>query len=117
VTIAASNGTGLRARIVVEDAAFDTFWAAYPRQVGKDAARAAWRKRNPTSELVTQILAALEWQRRSDQWIRDGGRFVPNPATWLNQGRWQDEPSTTPHVSKQTIALGRAGEAFLGSKS
>ena len=35
------------------------------------------------------VLKALEWQIDSKKW-RDG--YIPNPATYLNQGRWEDEP-------------------------
>ena len=51
----------------------------------------AWAKLNPGDELVTVILAAVARQKRTEQWTRDGGKFVPYPATWLNQKRWEDE--------------------------
>lgn len=70
------------------DAAFEKFWAAYPKKVGKDAARKAFGKRDPA--LVGQMVQALEWQLQREQWQREDGRFIPNPATWLNQGRWED---------------------------
>lgn len=70
---------------------FDRFWAAYPNKVGKDAARRAWAKRKPSEELLKQMLEALEEQKCTKKWTVEGGRFVPNPATWLNQGRWEDE--------------------------
>ncbi len=70
-------------------AGFEAFWAAYPNKVGKDAARTAWRKRHPTAELTAKIVAAVEAQKSWPKW-QEG--FIPNPATWLNQGRWQDEP-------------------------
>lgn len=73
------------------DALFDTFWKAYPRKVGKDEARKAFDKRKPTPELLNAILAAIEVQRQTLDWQKDGGQFIPHPATWLNQGRWQDE--------------------------
>src|SRR5262249_28192790 len=96
--------------------AFDAFWTAYPKKVGKDAAWNAWRKRHPTPDLAT-ILTALEWQQTQDAWLRDGGRYVPNPATWSNQGRWEDEPVATPHLSDKTLNLARAGQAFLKDES
>ena len=68
--------------------AFDEFWKAYPRKVGKDAAFKAWDKKKPPLEAV---LKALTVQRSCDQWQKEGGQFVPHPATWLNQGRWKDE--------------------------
>ena len=58
------------------------------KKVGKKAAQKAYRKANVPAGT---LLAALERQKRSDQWSRDGGRYIPNPATWLNQGRWEDE--------------------------
>lgn len=73
------------------DALFESFWKAYPRKVGKDEARKAFDKRKPTPELLNALLAAIEVQRQSLPWLKDGGQFIPHPATWLNQGRWQDE--------------------------
>jgi len=67
---------------------FDDFWKAYPRKVGKDAARKAWAAKKPP---LDETLAAIEAQKGTDQWTKDGGKFIPHPATWLNQGRWQDE--------------------------
>ena len=71
--------------------AFDRFWGAYPRHQGKEAARKAWAKIRPDDALLAEMLAALERQRASDQWRRDGGQFIPYPATWLNGRRWEDE--------------------------
>jgi rRNA processing protein Gar1 len=68
--------------------AFETFWKAYPRKVGKDAARRAFAK---VKVPVETLVAAVEAQKASPQWTKDNGQFIPNPATWLNQGRWEDE--------------------------
>ena len=67
---------------------FDRFWAAYPKKVGKDAALRAFKK---TKVPVETMIQAIEAQKQSDQWQKSGGQFIPNPATWLNQGRWEDE--------------------------
>lgn len=72
--------------------AFERFWHAYPRKVGKDGARKAFERRHPTDALVAEMLAALDRQRHSADWRRDGGQYIPHPSTWLNDGRWQDEP-------------------------
>lgn len=67
---------------------FDRFWAAYPRKVGKQEARRAFAAvRAP----VETLLCALERQRDDPQWKREQGRYIPHPATWLRQGRWEDE--------------------------
>ena len=75
------------------DDAFDRFWSVYPRKTGKEAARKAFAKLKLPAETLAAILTALAWQCKSDQWTRDNGQYVPNPATYLNQGRWQDEPA------------------------
>lgn len=71
------------------NAGFDLFWQAYPVKTAKDRALKAWQKRSPDDALTTLMLAAIERQRQSRKW-REG--YIPNPATWLNDGRWQDEP-------------------------
>lgn len=70
------------------DDGFDLFWNAYPKKVGKDKALIAWKKKKPKLETVLQ---ALQWQKESDQWTKQGGQFIPNPTTYINEGRWQDE--------------------------
>ena len=107
-----ANGNGLRER-------FSEFWKAYPRRVGKEAAWRVWQKLKPASELVAQMLAALEWQCGQDTWTRDGGQFIPHPATWLNQQRWLDEPTTVrqpPAANKRVAGLMAGGQAFLNRR-
>lgn len=70
---------------------FDRFWQAYPKKVGKDDARKAFAKRKPDDSLLAAMLSTLAVQVNSQQWTRDEGQYIPNPSTWLNQGRWQDE--------------------------
>jgi len=38
------------------------------------------------------MMTALETQKASEKWLKDNGQYIPNPATWLNQRRWEDEP-------------------------
>lgn len=71
---------------------FELFWRVYPRRVGKGAALNAWKRLAPDTALTEQIIQAVKHQSVSEQWVKEGGRFVPNPATWLNQQRWLDEP-------------------------
>lgn len=71
---------------------FEEWYRAYPKHVAKGAALKAWTKINPTTEVRTHMLDALKWQRTQPQWLKDGGAYVPNPATYLNAAQWQDEP-------------------------
>ena len=72
---------------------FSKFWEAYPKKVGKQAARKAFDK-IPAS-VYPKLIPAIEAQKAGQQWQREGGRYIPNPATWLNQGRWDDEVGST----------------------
>lgn len=74
---------------------FDRFWAAYPRKVAKVTARRAFNKIKPDDALLKTMLEAIEYYQHTDQWTRDSGKFIPHPATWLRQKRWEDEMGET----------------------
>jgi len=67
---------------------FEEFWSAYPKKKNKDAAKKAWKKKNPP---LKEILEALEWQCKSQDWKKERGQFIPYPASYLNAGGWMDE--------------------------
>lgn len=67
---------------------FEKFWEAYPRKVGKGAAQNSWRKAKPP---LDRVLDAIRRARKSPDWLKERGAFIPHPATWLNQARWEDE--------------------------
>lgn len=73
------------------DGAFAEFWSAYPRKTAKGDAEKSWRKIAPNAALRERIMSAIAAQRESPQWAKDAGQFIPHPATWLNQRRWEDE--------------------------
>ena len=70
---------------------FDRFWAAYPRKEAREAARESFDEIEPDEELLETMIEAIEVWKKSDQWMREGGRFIPHPATWLTGKRWMDE--------------------------
>jgi hypothetical protein len=79
-------------------AEFDQFWAEYPRKEGKGAAEKAWEKASKLAEAET-IFADL----RGRQWNPDP-KFIPLPATYLNQRRWEDEQPTPRLTMAQELA-------------
>lgn len=79
----------------LQTTAFDEFWGAYPRKVGKQKAFEKWCIINPDDELKAKILAAVKEHSKSAQWQKDDGIFIPHPATWLYQRRWEDELKIT----------------------
>lgn len=73
-------------------AAFERFWDAYPRKVKRQDALKSWRRLAPDAALVETIVSAVGRQKQSQQWVKDGGEYIPHPTTWLNQRRWEDQP-------------------------
>lgn len=68
--------------------AFETFWSAYPKKVGKGTAEAAWA--NADMPELEVILKSLQKAKQSPAWIKEKGAYIPHPSTWLNQRRWED---------------------------
>ena len=79
---------------------FEVFWQHYPRRVGKLAAQRSFERTKVTDELLGEMLTALAWQKEQDQWRRG---YIPHPTTWLNQGRWLDEPDPRPLVPSPPV--------------
>lgn len=90
---------------------FNDFWKAYPKKVSKTSALKAWNKLKPDDNLVREILSALEQQKKSAQWQKDDGQFIPYPATWLNGRRWEDEQQAAP--SMPDYSYGTEGVDYL----
>ena len=95
------------------DTSFERFWQAYPKKVGKTAAKKAFQKVDVPLET---LLSAIERQKCGSQWSRDGGRYIPNPTTWLNQGRWEDEeyvPTTTAQTGNRVTTFYDVAEQMM----
>lgn len=70
---------------------FEQFWDKYPRKVDKKGTERVFARIKGIDELMPKILDALEKQKHSEQWNKDGGQYIPHPKTWLNQERWNDQ--------------------------
>lgn len=89
---------------------FEIFYSTYPRKVNRQKALQVWMKLKPPPQLVRVILRAVEEQKQSSQWTKDGGQFIPHPTTWLNGKRWEDEIKEESHgESKKIEPAGYAG--------
>ena len=71
---------------------FDKFWETYPKKSGKGYAKDCWNRISGVEEKLPKMLETINWQKQSEQWMRDNGQFIPMPSTWLNQERWDDQP-------------------------
>jgi hypothetical protein len=73
---------------------FEAFWGAYPNKIGKRGAATAFeraRKRVSFDELM-EGLSRYRSKQDDRPWC--------NPATWLNQDRWNDQPAAVVEQSK-----------------
>ena len=94
----------------LKDKRFNQFWTSYPRKEGKGAARKSWDKINPDAELFDKIMNAVQENiNRNPQWQKQNGQFIPHPATWLNQERWDDDISTLERDDYFTRELKKMG--------
>ena len=78
---------------------FTEFWNAYPRKVAKQNAAKAWSKTgaDDSQSLTATILADVK-RRVSGEWKGKEVQYIPHPATYLNQRRWEDESGATETV-------------------
>lgn len=89
---------------------FERFWSAYPKKIGKGDARKKFLKLKPNQQLFDQIMSALSAAKKTEQWTKNNGQFVPNPATWLNQSRWEDDYSGSTATNSASLDYGEENE-------
>lgn len=76
------------------DERFDKFWKAYPKRKDKKRAYKVFMKIKPDNELLQQMLDCIEREKKSLDWLKDNGQYIPYPSSWLNGERWNDEDIT-----------------------
>lgn len=69
--------------------AFEKFWELYPNKKAKPKAYSIFRSLSVLE--LDGISAALPKHIESEQWKKENGKYIPYPATWLNQRRWEDK--------------------------
>jgi hypothetical protein len=74
---------------------FERFWEHYPRKTAKQDAITAFVRIAPTDEDVDRWIHIVQQQTQANDWKRDGCKFCPFPATWLNGKRWTDTVEDT----------------------
>lgn len=80
-----------------EEQEFNQFWEEYPNHKGKkDAAKAFKRVIEKKETDFETMINAIHVQKKSYDWQKDNGRFVPMASTWLNGARWNDEFKPNP---------------------
>ena len=81
---------------------FNLFWKNYPRKVAKSDASKAFTKlikrQEDVEKFMSTLLASLDWWKRQPSWTKDGGKYIPYPATWLNSGHWEDSSESATKI-------------------
>lgn len=89
---------------------FDQFYAVYPKKRNRGEAEKAWKRINPNIELTNRIVLAVKSACGRQDWQKDGGQFIPYPASWLSAKGWEDEDQTQ---IKQSSIGGLPASLFL----
>jgi hypothetical protein len=81
----------------------EQFWEAYPRRVAKKAAMKALDNVRKSGEVPFEVLlsAVLTYARAV---AGKDVQYVAHPATWLNAGRWDDDPTAIAGAAKRSVA-------------
>ncbi|VXB76093.1 helix-turn-helix domain-containing protein [Pseudoclavibacter sp. 8L] len=68
---------------------FEKFYEVYPRKVGKVDARKAFAKaaRSTPAQYIVEGAARFAADPNLPE-----KQYIPHPSSWLNKGRWDDEP-------------------------
>ena len=69
---------------------FDSFWSTYPRKVAKPAAIKAWKAEKIKGADLVAMIDDIRVKQNSEEWLKNGGQFIPHPSTYINQRRWED---------------------------
>ena len=89
---------------------FASFWDAYPRKEGRQKALEAFAAVDAPLDL---LLSALDTQKKSKQWQKDDGAFIPMPANWLKDRRWEDATAPAALTARQLDEDERAAIAKM----
>lgn len=73
----------------IEQYGFKEFWKTYPRKINKKKCIEIW-KREEFYRIAKSIISDVELKIHTlEQW--KDPKFIPHPATYLNQERWLDK--------------------------
>ena len=70
---------------------FEKFWSFYPKKTHREPAKEEFMKIAPDDNLLEKMLNSLTRFMRTSQWRSEGGRYIPNPVSWLKDRRWLEK--------------------------
>lgn len=86
---------------------FDKFWEEYPKKENKQITEVVWMNLNPNSSLQEKIIKDVKHKKNTDDWKREGGKYIPQPKNYIQGRRWED---------KTEINTGSEVDAIFGKK-
>ena len=103
-----TNGSGKKDKSLIrtnintdtQEIGFASFWSAYPKKTAKPTALKAFKTAKVCDAEMVCILSDIGSRSASDDWMKESGKYVPNPATYLNQRRWEDGQATASGVGR-----------------
>lgn len=108
--------TGQCAPLINAAYGFADFWVAWPRgprKVAKQQCLNKWAKYGCASN-ATHIIAHVEAMKRSQDWTKENGAYIPAPLVYLNQQRWEGEPWETLDLDSKAAVERLAERAKIG---
>jgi hypothetical protein len=73
------------------DGWFNEFWNIYPKKVQRKTSEQKFKINVKDVLTFNAIMYDLHFKVKSNDWLKENGQYVPNPTTYLNQRRWEDE--------------------------
>ena len=95
----------------VTDAQFSEFFEEYPKKADEKGARDAFAKACPDEGGFYFIMDGLRKWKASDAWKKEGGRYVPRAASWLDRREWLSPPEKS-RASPMQSFMGEEGGSF-----
>jgi hypothetical protein len=84
---------------------FDEFWKAYPRKEAKKTALRSFERCMKAGLKLEDMLIGIENHKKTEQW--QNPKYIPLPATWINNERWKDEVMVSDPSKQKTGPNGK----------
>ena len=88
---------------------FAIFWDAYPKKKTKGYARNCF-KRAIKKISLEKMLSAIADQKKSHDWTKQKGKYIPYPSSWLNGECWDDKVEHKETLEEKHARLKAEGE-------
>jgi hypothetical protein len=73
------------------DNLFNKFYEEYPKKKSKGNVEKWFLKNKPSEELVNKMIEKVNILKKTSDWKKENGKYIPYPSTWLNAKGWEDE--------------------------